>query len=291
MKNYGFIEPEIKDTDYRLCGYTKLSAEVLCPDGQWDDYLPEKEYQNKNGLETSSCVTFGTLNCLEILYKKLYGKEENYSERYIAKLSGTTPSGNSIQTVADTIRKKGNISEKLLPFSSDINTWDKFFTNIPEELLLMGQNWLTLFSYGHEYIFTINNTDKQAKLKEALKYSPCGVSVCAWIKDDNGRYIKPAGTRDNHWVCCYGHSCEGPQSSWYWKIYDTYDDTHKKLVWDYDFGYAKRYVLQKKSISPAEKLSFYQRTLRVLAIISEKLKTLKGRLGKAIKNYLGQILK
>ena len=75
----------------------------------------------------------------------------------------------------------------------------------------------------------------------ALRFSPIGVSVFAWVKDTDGLYYKPKGQRDNHFVTLYGYK-EGE----YWKIFDHYDDTIKRLKWDYDFGFAKRYYIKKR---------------------------------------------
>jgi hypothetical protein len=73
LQNHGFMADPINEQDFKL-GQLKLKAEVLQPDGQWDAFLPVKEYQRKNGLETYACVSYGTLNCIEILMKRLYNE-------------------------------------------------------------------------------------------------------------------------------------------------------------------------------------------------------------------------
>ena len=84
--------------------------------------------------------------------------------------------------------------------------------------------------------------EKQERLKKALQYSPLGVSVYAWVFDEeSGLYVKENGQQDNHWCTLYGY-----KKGEYWKIFDTYDLTRKRLVWDYPFGCAKRYWLKKK---------------------------------------------
>jgi hypothetical protein len=278
---HGLIVDKIDDKDFKL-GQLKLAAEVLQPNQDWTEFLPVKEYQNKNGLETYSCVTFGTLNCLEILHKRLFGSEENYSERFCSTLSGTTQEGNSIQKVVETIRKVcGVIPEVFLPFDNTINTWEEFFAPIPQTLIDMGKEWLTQFSVGHEWVFTKGDgKDRVRRLKECLQYSPIGVSVMAWDRNDEGLYIKEKGEGDNHWVCLYGF-LEGQ----YWKIYDSYDHDTKELAWDYDFGYGKRFTLTKKVLTPVEvsiiKISIMQRIIAIMKQIIE----LKNQLGKKIAGF------
>lgn len=282
--NYGFIPDTIKDEDYVLGAYTKLSALVLQPDGQWDNFLPVKELQHKHGLETSNCVCYGVLNAIECLYKRLFNNEMNYSDRYIGVLSETTPQGNSVQKVLETIRKEaGLIPEKLLPFSEDINTWEEYYSPSPmaPELLLFGKNWLLKYRLLHEWVFGRNDRNKLTRLKSGLRYSPIGVSVAAWFKNSEGLYYKPEGTYWNHWVTCYGF-VEGK----YWKIYDSYDNTKKKLVWDYPFGSGKRYSLTWRPITESTKSHFAWNGLMICRIIKEKLLEMREK----IKKQLGKML-
>lgn len=257
-------------------------------DRQWDDFLPCKEYQSKGGLETYNCTNYGTLNAIEILYKRLFNKEVNYSERYTGIMSGTTQEGNSIQNVIETIRKVcGLIPESLLPFDDSINTWDKYYSPKPmtQGLLDVGKAWLKQFQLGHEWIFTLGDgKDRVKRLKECLQYSPIGVSVCAWT-EDNGLYIKEPGDQDNHWVCCYGY-----EDGQYWKIFDSYDNTNKKLAWDYSFGYGKRFVLTEL-MTPEEKLplivSLYQR----IVDITQQLIIAYKQLNEKVRGWFGGIFK
>jgi len=90
----GFIPDVIYPEDY-VFGSGQLRSEMLQPGGQWDEYLPSDELQKRNGLETMNCTVYGTLNCLEILLKRKYGIDENFSERYVGIAAGTTTAGNS----------------------------------------------------------------------------------------------------------------------------------------------------------------------------------------------------
>ena len=70
-KNYGFIEPEIKDEDYRF-GSGQIDVPILRLDGQWDTFLPIDEKQNLNGLESFNCTAFGITSQIEILLRAKY---------------------------------------------------------------------------------------------------------------------------------------------------------------------------------------------------------------------------
>src|SRR3954452_7110596 len=110
-RNYGFIKDEIQPQDY-IFGDAQLQADILQRDGQWDAYLPGDELQNLYGVEPYACCTFGTLNALEILLRRLFDDVENFSDRYTAKVTGTEFShGNSPQTVIEFVRKVGAVHE------------------------------------------------------------------------------------------------------------------------------------------------------------------------------------
>lgn len=72
MENkYGFIEPFVTRDNYILGGLSSVPKDILQPNGQWDNFLPERELQNL-GFETANCTGFGTTSCIEILMKKKY---------------------------------------------------------------------------------------------------------------------------------------------------------------------------------------------------------------------------
>ena len=173
IRDYGFIEPQITEEDYTFGG-GQIKSIPLTFSGQWDEYLPTHEKQVKS-IDTQGCVTFGTLNALEILFKKR-GEERNFSDRFIANLSGTTLRGNTPSKVLDTIRKKGLVSEEILPFEYGM-TWHEFYADIDRKTLREGKKFLKRYEVQHDWVFT-RGADHKA-LQDALSYSPVGVSVHA----------------------------------------------------------------------------------------------------------------
>src|SRR3990167_8356242 len=93
-KNYGYIQDTIADEDYILGGLN-IQTDIVQSSGQWDAFLPADEIQRNEKYETYGCTIFGTLNALEFLFKRLFGEEKNWSERFVYIFTGTRPPGNS----------------------------------------------------------------------------------------------------------------------------------------------------------------------------------------------------
>lgn len=176
MKNYGFIEPEITETDYIFGGQTKLQGESLT-DGHWLKYIPESELQKNDWIDSYNCTAFGTSNILEVLFTKVFNETKNFSDRFIGIIAGTQPPGNSPKVVIDAIRKQGLVNESSLPFSDAVKTIQEYFSPKPPtgELISEGNRFLIEHGIGYEKVEpTIEN------LKSALRFSPLGVAVKAW---------------------------------------------------------------------------------------------------------------
>src|SRR5207253_2852651 len=90
------------------------------------------------------------------------------------------------------------------------------------------------------------------------RYSPIGISVYARAQGSDGLYIRPAGAEDNHFVSLYGFEDEKA-----WHIFDSYDQTHKKLAWNFGFENAKRYSIARAN--PQAELSRLQKILQLLS--------------------------
>src|SRR3990167_1285035 len=113
--NLGYIQDKHDVSDWRLGAVTGMRNVTRVRNGQWDNHLAGLELQRKGGLETMACVSFSLLNCLETIHK-FEGYELNYSDRALAKMSGTTKNGNSMRQVADTARNQGLAHEIVWPF-------------------------------------------------------------------------------------------------------------------------------------------------------------------------------
>lgn len=220
--------------------------EIIRPDGQWDNDLPQREIQAFPWGESWACTVFGTENTLQILMKAKYGIEEEYTERYHSAIVGIRESyGGNPHDTSESIRKNGQLPYSLLPFEG-VRSFEEF--NSPKPMtaghLARGRQWLDTWQYGHDWLGNFSASN----IKEALKRSPLGAGVCAWYFDSGrGVYYKPTGRKDNHWVTIFGY-VDGQ----YWKVFDHYDSLIKHLDWNYPFAFMKRYTLNKKDIGENE---------------------------------------
>jgi hypothetical protein len=167
MVNYGLIEGQRKD-DY--LGGT-LPYEVRLESGDWTPYLPKGEWQYKNGVDTMACVTFSALNAIETQYKFLTGTERNFSDRFTARMSGTTSEGNYLFRVTDSIRRDGLVDESVWP-SPENFTWETYYTTPPIEVINQARTFLDDFVVQYEWIDVTRDS-----LIHHLKHSPIQVTI------------------------------------------------------------------------------------------------------------------
>lgn len=221
----------------------RFGGEEINPDGDWSKWTPSDEEQRKYGLETSGCAVFGTLKAWIILAKfhGLVGFPHDLSERYSGVHSGTTRNGTNPHNVGEITRKyAGAVPNAVMPWNEDINTWEEFYDRrMADSLLPLGKKLLDRYELGHEWVFpfgtSLTPTEKQERIKKALKRGPVCASVVAWKK--NGKlYTKKAGEKDGHWVLVLKHG----------EIHDQYKPFIKRLDKNYDHNAAKVYFLKRK---------------------------------------------
>lgn len=262
---YGFKDSLIFNEHYLLGAANSLPKIIVRTDGQWDNFLPTYEVQYGEYFDTDNCTGYGTENAIEILQKGKYGEPRNYSERFLGIAAGTKPPGNDPQTVCEAARKNGLIDDSLLSLDA-AKTIEEYYSPDPltGSLLAQGQNWLTRYNLGHEWVFTGDHTPEEQKNRmiESLRYSPLGVGVYAWEKEGD-YYIRPGELGDSHWCVIFGYE-EGK----YWKCFDSYEGNVKNLAWDFGFYYVKRFHLEKKD--PANQNWLSDMIKRILSIFSWK---------------------
>lgn len=243
-----FVYPEVKPQDYRF-GSNKLSGVPLREDGDWRDYLPPEEDQNRGGVESSACYVEAIQHALAVIQEEQFNiKDKNYSARFNALLSNGTLWGGSPIEGVQSIRHDGLIPEDMMPFV-DINSWDEYHSwkGVDESVCRKtGKAWLEEWGVGWDIVFEINESlsSKYRKLREALKFSPIPVSVVGWYKRGD-IYVKPEGASDNHLVLVvYLDPDDHPY------ILDTYYPYVKKLERYYNFDFAMRLEAEKKLTQP-----------------------------------------
>lgn len=233
------IEPVLNPRDFRMAGVSAAERRILRADGNYLDFLPQVEYQIGTYFDTMACVTFSALNCLEII-QRVKGRSDNFSDRFTAKISGTTERGNYLSSVAEAIRTQGVVEEESYPYPRTQRTppflWGDYYKDLTPDLLMAGKRWLLDWNVTWEWV-----TNTPEHIMEAMAWGPIQVTVWAWPKPVNGMYDDGGNINRNHAVTLVGYDVGR-----YWLIFDHYEATTKKLVWDYKFGTALRYSLTAK---------------------------------------------
>lgn len=245
----GFIPDELDERDFTFGALAQkfTGRTVLNEEADWSQDLPETEHQAPD-YETQACVSFGTLNAIEILRKKIDDLDENLSDRFVARISGTDPHrGNSPRTVANAIKKFWSVKEAEYPRPA---TLTEFYANIPEKLRTLAIGRGAEYEFGYEKV-SVND------VKEALKYSPLGMSVPAWFMDENNLYYRPSGQDDTHWCVCFAVQPNGN-----YLVFDSYYPFIKEVRADVNPSFIYSYYLNRQ----VKNQSLWERFLQWLTI-------------------------
>lgn len=219
MNKYQFHIDSPKETDYKFGAY--IPVEVLQPNGDWNDYLPEVEFQYRYGFEPSSCMSFSLLSCIEAYIFRKYGVRLNLADRFLAKVSGTKDGGNTMRSVADALRKVGVVPENFWPYTAEVNSFDKYYEDIPKDIMKIAEDFIEEWNFKYDFV-----PSDAKEITKALRSSPLVVSVPAWF-ERNGRHYRPEGFVDTHATLLFYES-EGV----FRRIFDTYNPHIKDLEWD-----------------------------------------------------------
>lgn len=148
---------------------------VRNPSGDWTPYLPAGERQSNNLIDTMACVSFSVLNCIETQEFFLTGQKVNYSDRWLAKISGTTMFGNYLVSVAEAIQMFGLVKEESWPKPANY-TWESYYANpTPAQMAALvaeGKEWLRTHKFEAEFL----STDKATILKH-LQQAPLQIVI------------------------------------------------------------------------------------------------------------------
>ena len=143
----------------------------------------------------------------------------NISDRYIAKLSGTTYRGNTQKNVADAIRHYGLVPEDMWPW---VDGWNNYYSAVQAEVIAQGQKIVEFIDINYEWAVP-------SIAPNSLKYAPLQTSVYAWNGTQNGVYYRTTLGRNHATV----------KDAWdnlVYYIHDSYDPFDKRLAKNFAFG-------------------------------------------------------
>lgn len=223
--------------EHWVFGSSPIPYEILQSNGDWSDYLVVKEIQNLNQIEPFACVVFTLLNCIEILIKRKYGIEVNFSDRFLATAVNTRGQGCTPQQACEFLRKIGVVPQEIYPFDETINTEDKFFATIPNSLFELAKEFNEEWDFKHEFV-----NPNEEDITTALKSSPLLISVYAWVSNFKGLYYRPIKAVDNHATTLI-YQREGE----FRRVFDSYDSPHiKDIEWKDIPMVVKKFHIEKK---------------------------------------------
>lgn len=231
-KNSGVIIEPIRPLDYIAGGETGLVYEESVPEALWDDDLPSDEGQSGVYFDSMACVSFSALNLLETklnwrirtnqispervqwLRDNGYFDDNgkiNFSDRFTAKMSGTTRLGNSLQRVWDSIRNDGLAPERDWNFPSaqrqPVFVWEDYYAEIPQAVKDKALKFLELFKIQNEWVVTGKtqmDAQERSDLLYHLKQSPLQL-VTPTCPPWDGSVIAPCGkVEGTHATLLYG---------------------------------------------------------------------------------------
>lgn len=244
MNQRGFQPSKIQVDDYRLGGAYQLKGAVLRPDGDWTASLPTAENQSRDGFEPFACVSYAVLHAVEILIRQEFGQLDQYSARFLAWATGTqAKQGNDPTTVCSFLGKSGDVHEADWPYDSK-----HFYDAPPRTFSTLAKEFIAKYQYDNQWV-----PATPLAMMEALTRSPLTVAGYAWQANNDGLYYWPDGAMADHYFVIYGY-----ERNQYWKIFDTYENNYKKLVWDYPFVQVKEHTIHANVIYPSAWALFVQ---------------------------------
>lgn len=258
-QNTGVIFEEPKAGDYVAETVSGLIYAENNPIGDWTAGLPSGEVQKKIFVETMACVSFSAVNVLEVqinwmlknnkihpvaltfLQSEGYiiNGEVNFSDRFVAKMSGTSNVGNAASVVWDAIKHFGLIPESDWAFGDNFD-WNTYYAEIPQSLKEKGKRFLEYFNIGYEWVVTGIETYSDAVVQKHLKQAPLQVlaRVC------------PGWNTDSPVLACGAYPTQHAtmiyKLSDYKYIFDHYKPFQKRLAKDYGFPFIHKGLITTK---------------------------------------------
>lgn len=171
--NHGLI-PGFVPSDF---AGAEAPYEVRNPSGDWSPYLVRGEKQKYGVVDVMGCVSFSALSNCEMQIKQQTGQEVNLSDRYLAKRSGTTSTGNWLYIVANLLQLEGTVLEEQWPVPPEPFTWDQFYSLIPESVVDLTKDFRNKYDVFPKRLGLLGVDLSVADLHHHLKHAPLWVTV------------------------------------------------------------------------------------------------------------------
>lgn len=238
--------------------------------GDWRPFVPQNEKQwNGTGNDTWGCTVFAGLNGIETTIKFLTGNEENFSDPWGCKVTGTVPGfGNYVIAIHDVVHNMG------IPLQSEWNvpenwTLTDFYRPVTQESKQQAKKFLDKKAYNYQWCTTDIPT-----LKKYLKMGPIVITVATCDDWSKGQPVPICGKSTQSHAVLLVHIDENDQP---W-IFDSYSPFIKKLAKGYRIYSALMCYLTLKSEFVTIKLA--DGTIAEAATSEESYMKMRDLLGK-----------
>ncbi len=268
MKYGSFKTISVRLTDWIAGKVSGITFQDLGID--WGAFFSDPEKQSDPKFDSDGCTDFSLSNVIETqcnqqwsagkfsdqqkteltALKVVSGNRFNFSDRALAKMSGTTRSGNELQTVVDTARTEGLVAESLWPFTQDMD-WDTFYATIPQSVIDQAKSMLDYIDIAYEWVILNKGENVLEVLKYHLKQAPIWIAIpiCPGWATGNVKSCPMVVTQ--HAVMVYRVDEAGIH------IIDQYAPFVKLLALDYPIPFAMKVVVTaKKPIAFKKDLKF-----------------------------------
>ena len=262
-QNLGVIESPLISSDYVADVNSPIVYKIIVVDGKWLGFESAGEQQIGVYFDTMACVTFSAIKCIVLQLNRAKAAGEipadilarcqelgylnaaglfDFSERFIAKMSGTTTGGNSARAVWDTVRHCGLLGQQDWPYPNTQRTpvfsWDDYYAEIPQELKDKALLALELFDIVYEQLGDVSLPNLEKHLKQAP------IQILTYT-------CPPWNTTDIVLACgihpsTHATVCGGIEAG-YIDDLDSYDPFDKKLALDYQINFAFKGVVSFKT--------------------------------------------
>jgi hypothetical protein len=295
--NTGLLIRGPEPKDWVAGAETGIKYDNRMPNADWSEFLPDPEKQKGRLCETMACVSFSAANCIETQINWMIATKQileadmtmlrvlgmidknnkfNCSDRFIAKMSGTTKQGNYMTAVWQAIHEYGLVAESDWPFDLKTFDWDVYYKEIPAGIINKAARIKEIFKFNYEFVFPGSTISPTIEIKDHLHQAPLQLAapVCSpWNR---------AGVVTKCGLEAPGHATEiyayDPAMTFI-NIFDTYDPYQKKLDWNYSMPYIiKGLVSLKKPLEETKEFCHKFVRKMVFGERSDEVKALQDAL-------------
>lgn len=176
----------MRPSDFIVGANSPLPYEVVLPNADHRPYIFSPDQQYYPTFDSFACTNFAASNSRKLQIKESTGEEFNFSERAMAKLSGTVPGvGNYMTADPDWVRKNGIILDKDWP-NDEGDTVNKWTLPVPVEVQKKAMRVKEQYEWIDTNYSSLQYHLRQCPLTMMVKASSTNHDITAVYADRNG---------------------------------------------------------------------------------------------------------